>query len=130
MTAAITTTHSMKMVTPDAQPKSLKMWSNRDKWWPFKDAEDRVQSYLEVALNTAFPTCTIRAEQPTPEGRLDIEIIENDAIDNSKINRVPPAHLIGFLLQVGRPADIRRKVIDGSREEGFAETRKHSFMPE
>jgi hypothetical protein len=87
VTTAIATTHSEKMVTPDAQPKSLKMWSNRDKWWPFKDAEDRVQSYLEVALNTAFPTCTIRAEQTTPEGRLDIEIIENDAIDNSKITQ-------------------------------------------
>ena len=85
VTAAIETTHSEKMITPDAQPKALKMWFDRNKWQPFKDAEDRAQSYLEVALNTAFPTCIIRAEQTMPEGRLDIEIIENDAINKSKI---------------------------------------------
>lgn len=87
VTAAITMTHTQKMITPDAQPKSLKMWCNRDKWWPLSDAEDRAQSYLEVALNTAFPTCTIRSEQTMPEGRLDIEIIENDAIDKTKITQ-------------------------------------------
>ncbi|RUW62738.1 hypothetical protein [Mesorhizobium sp. M7A.F.Ca.US.008.03.1.1] len=87
VTAAIETTHSEKMVTPDAQPKSVKLWYNRDKWFPFQDAEDRVQTYLEIALNAAFPTCTVRSEQSMPEGRLDIEIIENDPIDRSKVTQ-------------------------------------------
>ena len=41
--------------------------------------------YLEIALNTAFPTCVIRSEQPTPVGRFDIEIYEHEPIDRSKI---------------------------------------------
>ena len=87
VTAAIENTHTEKMITPDAQPKAIKLWHNRDKWHPFKDAEDRVQSYLDIALNAAFPTCTVRAEQSMPEGRLDIEIIENDPIDRSKVTQ-------------------------------------------
>lgn len=87
VTAAIETTHAQKMITPDAQPKSVPLWHNRDKWWPRSDAEDRVQTYLEIALNAAFPTCTIRTEQGMPEGRLDIEIIENDPVDRTKVTQ-------------------------------------------
>lgn len=87
VTAAIETTHAQKMITPDAQPKSVPLWHNRDKWWPRSDAEDRVQTYLEIALNAAFPTCTIRTEQDMPEGRLDIEIIENDPVDRTKVTQ-------------------------------------------
>lgn len=87
VTAAIETTYAEKMITPVAQPKAVKLWHNRDKWWPFHDAEDRVQAYLEIGLNAAFPTCTVRAEQSMPEGRLDIEIIENDPIDRSKVTQ-------------------------------------------
>lgn len=87
VTAAIETTHAEKMITPDAQPKSMPLWFDRDRWWPYKDAEDRVQTYLEIALNAAFPTCTVRAEQPMPEGRLDIEIIENNPIDRSEVTQ-------------------------------------------
>ena len=87
VTEAIETTHAEKMITPDAQPKSVPLWYNRDKWLPFRDAEDRVQTYLEIALNAYFPTCIVRPEQHMPEGRLDIEIIENDPIDRSKITQ-------------------------------------------
>ena len=87
VTAAIETTHAEKMIPPDAQPKSMPLWYNRDKWLPFKDAEDRVQTYLEIALNAAFPTCTVRTEQDMPEGRLDIEIIENNPLDRSEVTQ-------------------------------------------
>jgi hypothetical protein len=81
VTAAIETTHAEKMITPDAQPESIPLWFDPKKWWPFRNAESRVQGYLEIALNAAFPTCTIRSEQAMPEGRLDIEIVENDPVD-------------------------------------------------
>lgn len=87
VTGAIDVTHAEKMITPDAQPKSVRLWHNRRKWLPYADAEDRVQTYLEIALNTAFPTCTVRSEQNMPEGRLDIEITENDPIDRTKITQ-------------------------------------------
>ena len=84
---AVDGTYKEKMITPNAQPKAGKLWKNETKWWPQKNAEDRVQMYLEIGLNSAFPTCTIRSEQSIPEGRLDIEIIENDALDRSIITQ-------------------------------------------
>lgn len=112
VTAAIELTHAEKMVTPDAQPKAIQLWHNRDKWWPFENAEDRVQSYLEIALNTAFPTCTVRPEQTMPEGRLDIEIIEHDPIDRSKVTQ----HGI-----------LELKVLRSFGQSGRAVTKKYTF---
>jgi hypothetical protein len=80
-------TYNEKMVTYQAQPKAGKLWANNAKWWPHGEAEDRVQFYLEVALNSAFPTCTVRPQQDIPEGTLDIEIIENDPVDRSIITQ-------------------------------------------
>lgn len=88
VTHAITTTHKKKMITPDAQTAAIPLWIDRDRWWPHSNAEERVQGYLEIALNAAFPTCTVRTEQTgMAEGRLDIEIVENDPIDPSKITQ-------------------------------------------
>jgi len=87
VTQIIDNTHAQKMITPDAQPKAMGLWFDRDKWRPHRNAEDRVQGYLEIALNAAFPTCIIRAEESLPEGRLDIEIIENDPTDRSRITQ-------------------------------------------
>lgn len=88
VTEAISTTHKKKMITPDAQTAAIPLWVDRDKWWPHSNAEERVQGYLEIALNAAFPTCTVRTEQTgMAEGRLDIEIVENDPIDPSKVTQ-------------------------------------------
>ena len=80
-------TYQDKMKTPNAQPRSGKLWKNSSKGIPSKDAEEKAQMYLEIALNTAFPTCTIRTEQSMTEGRSDIEILENDPNERSKITQ-------------------------------------------
>ncbi|MCP4327174.1 MAG: hypothetical protein GY791_01895 [Alphaproteobacteria bacterium] len=87
VTEVVQDTYDQKMFTSEAQPRPAKLWQDRNKWHPKKDAEDRVQMYLEIALNSAFPTCVIRREQPMPAGRLDIEIIENDPIDRSIVTQ-------------------------------------------
>ena len=87
VSAVVERTYSKKMKTPDAQPTAGKLWKDQRKWWPRQDAEYRVQMYLEVALNTGFPTCVIRSEQSTPEGRLDIEILEHQANDHSVVTQ-------------------------------------------
>ena len=87
VSAAIDRTYLEKMKTPSAQPSTAKLWKNGSKWRPQKNAELRVQMYLELALNSAFPTCTVRSEQTIPEGRMDIEILENDPNDRSKITQ-------------------------------------------
>ncbi len=84
---AIDLTYKEKMKTPSAQPKNGKLWKNRSKQFPFSDAEDKIQMYLEIALNIAFPSCTIRAERTMPEGRPDIEISESDPNERSKITQ-------------------------------------------
>lgn len=83
VTAAIDNTHAQMMITPDAQPDTMKLWEKAAKWWPFKVAEKRAQGYLEIALNTAFPTCIIRSEQPLNLGRLDIAIVEKDPVNQT-----------------------------------------------
>lgn len=80
---AVEKTYRQKMITPDAQPKEAPLWANEGKAWPKHNAEGLVQMYLEIALVTAFPTCIIRPEQGMPEGRLDIEIVEQDPLDRS-----------------------------------------------
>lgn len=67
-----------QLITPDAQSQRGKLWKNRSLHWVSENAELTIQMYLETAFNQAFPTCTIRSEQPQVSGRLDIEIEEAD----------------------------------------------------
>ena len=87
VSGVINRTYHNNMKTPEAQPQTAKLWKNGSKWRPLRDAELRVQMYLKIALSSAFPTCTVRSEQSIPEGRLDIEILENDPNDRSKITQ-------------------------------------------
>ena len=67
------------LVTPDAQAKAGKLWTNNGKWWPASNAEDIIQLYLRAGLTTAFPTCTVRHEQAGVNGRLDLGFEEEIA---------------------------------------------------
>lgn len=85
--SAIEGTYRDDLITPEAQPAAMKLWCNHEKWFPFRNAEDRVQGYLKVGLNRAFPTCEIRHEQTMTEGRSDIEIEERDPLNRSSVTR-------------------------------------------
>ncbi len=85
--ASIHRVYEACLVTPDAQPKAAKLWANSRKWWASSNAEDIVQVSLKAGLVNAFPTCTVRHEQPMPAGRSDLEIEESEALDRSKITR-------------------------------------------
>jgi hypothetical protein len=75
------------LVTPRVQSKAGKLWRNQGKWWPSKKAEAIVQLNLKAGLAGAFPTCTVREEQPMAEGLLDLEIEQSDPLDRSKLTR-------------------------------------------
>jgi len=79
--------HNYCMVTPEAQDRAGKLWEDASKWRPSRCAEDRVHMHLRIGLTTAFPTCTIRHEETSPSGRLDLLIEEKDACDPSRITR-------------------------------------------
>ena len=79
--------HRRQLVAPDAQSQMGKLWQNKAKHRVAAKAELIIQMYLETALNAAFPTCTIRSEQPQVSGRLDIEIEEPDENNRAKIIR-------------------------------------------
>jgi hypothetical protein len=70
--------YTKKLATPNAQNPMAKLWKEPSKYYPAKNAELTIQMYLETALHAAFPTCTIRTEQPQVSGRLDIEVEEAD----------------------------------------------------
>jgi hypothetical protein len=87
--AAIDRIHQNCFVTPDAQSLSgkLRLWKDSSKWLPSSDAEAIIQMNLKAGLTTAFPTCTVRHEQPQVSGRLDLEIEESDPLDCGHITR-------------------------------------------
>lgn len=116
---AVESTYNEKMITPDAQPTAGKLWKKDSKWWPQKNAEALVQMYLEIGLNSAFPTCTIRSEQPLPEGRLDIEIIENDALDRSIITQhgILELKVLRTFTENGKPPRNNRSWIKSGVEQ-------------
>lgn len=80
----VETVYQNFLITPSVQGKHEKLWKDAKKHWPVKVAEDRIQTYLRIGLNSAFPTCEIRHETIVgPEGRLDIEIVERNRVDPS-----------------------------------------------
>ena len=77
--AVVDRVYETTLITPNAQNQVAKLWEDADHHLPVKNAELTIQMYLETAFNVAFPTCTIRSEQPQVTGRLDIEIEESDS---------------------------------------------------
>ena len=71
--------YDTKLVTPNAQSHVARLWEDARHYWVSKDAELKIQMYLETAFCVTFPTCTVRCEQPQVTGRLDIEIEESDS---------------------------------------------------
>jgi hypothetical protein len=84
---AVSHVHEHCLVTPEAHIYPAKLWKDSSKWWPSKSAEALVQINLRAGLVTAFPTCTVRHEQPSPAGRLDIEIEERDTANPGSVVR-------------------------------------------
>lgn len=82
--------HATKLAAPSMQSRFLKLWKTPKTFVPQAEAELLVQEYLHTALIGAFPTCTIRTEQPQPTGRLDIEIEE--------ANPTAPGHFVRHAL--------------------------------
>ncbi len=66
------------LITPDAQGVGGKLWKTPDDYIPMSEAEVRIQSYLKTGLGAKFSTCTIRTEQSSKSGRLDILVEEID----------------------------------------------------
>jgi hypothetical protein len=72
--AVIDRVHSTVLATPGMQSSIGRVWENARRRRPKKDAERIVQVYLQTAFNVAFPAHTIRPEQSSVSGRLDLEI--------------------------------------------------------
>ena len=75
------------LVTPDAQERGGTLWADNTRNRPSRNAESIVQVYLRAGLTTVFPTCTVRPEQTSVPGRLDLEIEESDPFDRAIFTR-------------------------------------------
>lgn len=79
--------YERSLKTPDAQHPQGKLWSNARRYLPYEHAEARIAYSLREGLTGAFPTCTVREEQPQPSGRLDLEVEEPLPEDPSRVIR-------------------------------------------
>lgn len=68
--------HRAHLEKPRSHPEPARLWQNGPKHQPKRDAEDRIQNILRIALQAAFPATVVREEQPQTSGRLDLEIEE------------------------------------------------------
>lgn len=73
------------LITPDAQPKGIKLWKDASKHRPQSDAEHRVQAFLKPGFAAAFPTCRVYDEFAGTMGRADLHLEEQDPIDREKV---------------------------------------------
>ncbi|HWJ69003.1 MAG TPA: hypothetical protein VNS79_03005 [Sphingobium sp.] len=75
-------------ITPDAQISGgSDVWADASQHWAASNAEAVVQAHIKAALAIGLVDCTIRDEQPTVAGRVDIEIERKDPVDPSKWSR-------------------------------------------
>lgn len=75
-------------ITPDAQVSGgSDVWAHSPKHWAASNAEAIVQAHIKSALAIGLVDCTIRDEQPTEAGRVDIEIERRDPLDSTKWSR-------------------------------------------
>jgi hypothetical protein len=114
--AAIDRIYETCLATPDAQGRAGKLWKDQERWWPSSQAEDIVQLNLRAGLTGAFPTCTVRHEQTSTPGRLDIEIEESDPFDGDRIIR----HAVLELKVLRRFSEGGSRVSDNETREWVA----------
>lgn len=98
-----------------------KIWGNQSKFEPAKRPEAAIQSYLHFGLQMAYPSCDIRQEESSIEGRLDIEIVEY--LPGTDGASVPKAILELKVLPAVtgsgnpvQPSDIEERVREGVRQ--------------
>jgi hypothetical protein len=71
---AIESAHGRFLATPGMQPPGFKLWRNAREYRPGDTVEHRVQGILHVSLQTQYPLCDLRFEQPGATGRVDLEV--------------------------------------------------------
>lgn len=74
--SVIDAVYRTELCTPDNSGPT-KIWSNSSKGYPIKDAERTVQQFLRVGLAARFFWCTIHSEQPSKNGRTDLEVVDD-----------------------------------------------------
>lgn len=79
--------HRNQLVTPGSQSAGAKVWEDASKGRASARAEDVLSGLVAAGLQTAFPMCKVRVEQPGPSGRLDIEIEERILADPGAVKR-------------------------------------------
>lgn len=127
VTKVIDRVHATKLVTPDAQSETAKLWEKPTKYFPIERAELTVQMYLETALFVAFPHCAIRREQPQISGRLDLEIEGADPFDPQKFVRYVLLELKVLRSFGSGGIPVTRNQVDKWIEEGVDQASEYAL---
>jgi hypothetical protein len=68
--------HEKHLCTPDAQSPVASMWADSNKFHTSSKAEYLAQLHVKIELAAKLFDCEIRPEQPTPAGRVDLEVVQ------------------------------------------------------
>jgi hypothetical protein len=85
--AKITEIHQDSLVTPTALGSGRRIWARSRTHYVTDNAEAVIQGCLQSSLQRAYPSCTVRPEQPQVSGRVDLEIEEPEPDDRSRVTR-------------------------------------------
>lgn len=130
LTAIVERVYEELLKTPGAPPPANRVWENASRHRPRPDAEHRIQALLRPAFVGAWPTCRVRAEVPGVMGRADIEIVEHDVLDQSRVTHLAVLELkvLRSFSEGGEPyseAESQRAVEEGIEQAGAYRNERH-----
>lgn len=101
--------HATQLVTPGAQHRATRLWSNASLGQAASNAEDVLGGLLAAGLQGAYLSCKVRVEQPQPTGRLDIAIEEPvlGQVGTNRVHAILELKILRGLNQRGNPVTAR-----------------------
>jgi hypothetical protein len=117
----ITAIYRTQLVTPGAQHRATRLWSNASLGRVATKAEDILGGLLASGLQGAYLTCKVRVEQSGPSGRFDIAIEEPvlGVAGTNLLHAILELKVLRQLTQQGRtvsPRTVRTWIEDGVRQ--------------
>jgi hypothetical protein len=117
----ISAIHATQLVTPSAQHRATRLWSNASLGRVASNAEDILGGLLASGLQGAYLTCKVRVEQSGPSGRFDIAIEEPvfGIAGMNRLHAILELKILRRLNQRGRtvsPRTVRRWIEEGVRQ--------------
>ncbi|SDU29156.1 hypothetical protein SAMN05444156_3106 [Verrucomicrobium sp. GAS474] len=115
--------HERSLLTPTASLVSSRLWKDNKKCHPSDEAENVVQSIVEIGLAHALGNVRVRREETSEFGRYDLALIEQDPLNPAQIT----SHAILELKIVKDFTSSGKKVAEISNRRAVVKGLKQAF---